>query len=123
MSDAPRRPADEGLGAPSAAKALEDEEDELERIASMNDAELASHLASGGVDVDALDAQVDSIRDQMVASGLGLRGGAVGSRDGGLLGARFDGGAHLRRSWILIAAGLVALLAILGGAALAARLR
>src|ERR1700722_1794185 len=100
MSDAPRRPVDD---APSSARALEAEEDELERIASMNDAELASHLASGGVDVDELDAQVDSIRDQMVASGLGLRGSALGSRDPRLLEARFEGGARLPPSWILIA--------------------
>jgi hypothetical protein len=47
------------------------EHDEVERIAGMSDDELASHLADGGVDVAALDAQVDSIREQIVASGIG----------------------------------------------------
>src|ERR1019366_3068061 len=47
------------------------EQEAVERIAGMSDDELASHLADGGVDVAALDAQVDSIREQIVASGIG----------------------------------------------------
>jgi hypothetical protein len=63
-----RRPSPE----PSPEPAPESAEDlELERIAQMSDDELAAHLQDSGVDVAALDAQVDSIREQMVASGIG----------------------------------------------------
>ena len=49
------------------------EDEELERIATMNDEDLDAHLVHSGVDVADLDAQVDSIREQIVSSRIGTQ--------------------------------------------------
>jgi hypothetical protein len=73
-----RPPGPRDVGAPSPAHA---EDEELERIARMDDDELDHHLADSGVDVADLDAQVDSIREQVVSSRIGAPAFARVDRD------------------------------------------
>jgi len=102
------------------AARTEEEADALDRIAAMSDDELEAHLEGSGVDVAALDEQVDSIRDQIVASGIGMQGFTlpVISRGQAPLEHR-----HARTRLRVIAVFAAALLAIAAGVTLASLLR
>jgi hypothetical protein len=122
MTASARRPVD--------GSSLSRENEELDRIAGMSDDELVAHLSDSGVDVTALDEQVDSIRGQVES----IRGQIVAS---GM--SAFESGPdswtrpwpvsprsdldRRRRLMRLLAVCVVALLAVVGGAALSSLLR
>jgi hypothetical protein len=99
---------------PQAAEDLE-----LERIARMSDEELSAHLQDSGVDVAALDAQVDSIREQMVASGIGAP--APSSRQPNASAPLALGRPGPLGRMLVV--GMVVILAVAAGTALASLLR
>jgi hypothetical protein len=127
MTASGKRPAD-------VASSLSRETEELDRIAGMNDDELALHLADSGVDVAALDEHVDSVRGQVESIRGPIVAAAIAAYESSpdmWKRSRLDswpapppaGWGRRRTLTRLLAVCMVALFAILGGAALASLLR